>query len=147
MPYKVFVDGTVLSAADVIAISKDPLSADVATSQGTTSATYTDLATTGPAVTVTLVVGQTCTVEVVSEVTSSSSGVAGRASYAVSGAVTVAAADADSVANSLLSGLTASKQSVFTCTVAGSHTFTMKYRCNGAATGTFAQRRIYAKVH
>lgn len=147
MPYKTWTDGSVLSAADMTAITKDIVFADVATAQTTTSASYTALATTGPAVTVTMSVGQTCTVTVSADLSTSSTLTGVRASYAVSGAVTVAANDTEAAATSNVDGSTCTKPSVFTCTVAGSHTFTMQYRSNGSVTLTAAQRRITAKVH
>jgi hypothetical protein len=147
VPYKTWVDGTVLSAADMTAITKDPVEADVSTVQTTSSSTYTSLATAGPSVSVTLAVGQTCTVTVSADISVSNTAAGARASYAVSGAVTVAANDTECGASSNLDGTTCTKPSVFTCTSAGSHTFTMQYRSNGSIVGTFSSRRITAKVH
>lgn len=135
----------VLAGQDVKAsdIPGDGSFADVATEETTTSTSYTALATPGPATTVTLVAGQQCQVFIrctISEAVGSSA----RASFAVSGAVTVAAADVDG----MIIGISAVKSpgssfALFTCTVSGSHTFTMQYRQTGG-TGTYSQRRIMA---
>jgi hypothetical protein len=148
MPYTTFTSGSILTAVQMNAITVDPSSTDVTTSQTTTSATYTDLATAGPAVSsVTLVVGQVCTIWLMADAQISNTAAAARMSYAVSGAVTQAAGDVDAIATANVDASTCCKVIVFTCTVAGSHTFTCKYRSNGAATATFTNRRIVVKPH
>ena len=115
----------------------------MATSQTTTSTTYTDLATAGPAVTVTIPASGQALVTVTAGLNNSTDGVATIMSFAISGATTRAAADATSLqsqANSVdvfqisatyfVSGLTA-----------GSNTFTAKYRVAGT-TGRFVNRSI-----
>lgn len=110
--------------------------AAVATAQTTTSTSYTDLATSGPAVTLTtgtkVLVMVTCAIEN----TSSTS----LMSYAVSGATTIAAADAAALANKSANFIQATTTSLITVT-AGSNTFTAKYKVNGG-TGTFERRTI-----
>jgi hypothetical protein len=62
--------------------------------------------------------------------------------FAVSGATTIAAADADS-AN--LGGVTSYVLTSFSKIVtltAGSNTFTMRYRCNVSASGTYEYRKL-----
>ncbi len=117
-------------------------SAKVATSQTTTSTSYTDLATSGPAVTLTTgtkaLVIITCA--------SSNSGInrTSSMSYAVSGATTIAASDSVAIIhqnNSIASTLRYSSASVPTLT-AGSNTFTAKYKVN-TDTGTFSDREIF----
>ena len=72
------------------------LSADVATSEGTTSGSYTDLATAGPSISgVNLAVGQTCLVIVSAIANSGSTATTAKMGFAVSVADTVAAVDAD----------------------------------------------------
>jgi hypothetical protein len=105
--------------------------ATVATAQTTSSATYTDLATSGPAVTVTT---GTKALVIVSSAMRDTGGTnnTGYMSYAVSGATTVAATDASAIAfvsTSTTAGniFRFSAASVVTLT-AGSNTFTAKYR-------------------
>lgn len=126
-----------------------PAGASVATSQSTTSASYTDLTTPGPAVTVTIGASGMALVFVTAEMTFSASAEEklGRASVAVSGATTVAAADSASVlihqqgnSSSLLEGRETAV-TFLTGLTAGSNTFTMKYKSN-AQGGNFLNRHI-----
>lgn len=145
-----FVTGVPLTAAQLNTHLRDNLNylrssatAVVATQQSTTSATYTDLATAGPAVTITtdtqalvlLFCGQ------MNPAINSSMAM----SFAVSGATTIGATDTQAqtlqIAGSgvnigggipiLVTGLTP-----------GSHTFTSKYRSDGTASNAFKDRRI-----
>jgi hypothetical protein len=120
-------------------------SATVATSQGTTSQTFTDLATAGPAVTITT--GTKALVIVTSEMISG--GMVGCvAGYAVSGATTIAATDttsAEIVETANATGVTsrASAASRLTTLTAGSNTFTMKYHSTVVArSADFKNREI-----
>jgi hypothetical protein len=115
--------------------------ATVATSQTTTSSSYTDLATSGPAVTVTT--GTKALVIVTSDLFNSGAGNRALMGYAVSGATTTSASDTTALLN--LSGtanetMRCSAASIATLT-AGSNTFTAKYRVN-TGTGTFENRSI-----
>jgi hypothetical protein len=114
-------------------------SATVATSQGTTSTTYVDLTTAGPAVTLTT--GTRALVIISSALVNSTLGSFATASWAVSGATTLAANDnyAITMNDSLTMTLTAVK--FIDTLTAGSNTFTMKYKAS-ANTATFADRRI-----
>jgi len=124
----------------------DPVSADVATLETTTSTTYTDLPTSGPAVTLSLVSGQSCRVTIRARSYHSAGGSQGAAfSFAVSGASTLAASDANGTENDGTVGLTLMADTVFTATSTGSHTFTMKYRVVAGGTGSFVNRRIVVK--
>ena len=121
-------------------------SATVATSQTTTSGSYTDLATSGPAVTVTT--GTKALVIVSCKINVGQEGTAFM-SYAVSGATTVAGSDAvalqkqNDTTTSVEDFIRASSASLVTLT-AGSNTFTAKYRSgSGAKTATFASREIF----
>jgi len=116
--------------------------ATVATTQTTTSTSYTDLATAGPSVTMTT--GTTAFVIVTTYSYNATSGTATYMSFAVSGATTIAAGDSTSV--SLLGMKTGgqewSNSAVYPVTLtAGSNTFTSKYKTS-AGTGTFGNRSI-----
>jgi len=116
--------------------------ATVATTQTTTSTSYTDLATSGPAVTLTT--GTTAYVIVTTYSYNATSGTATYMSFAVSGATTIAAGDATAV--SLLGMKTGgqewSNSAVYPVTLtAGSNTFTAKYKTS-SGTGTFGNRSI-----
>jgi hypothetical protein len=117
-------------------------SAAVATNQSTSSTSYTDLATAGPAVTVTT---GTKALVIVSATMEPNQNNEGYMSYAVSGATTVAAADSAALlfyrntADTVTSGM--SKATSVTLT-AGSNTFTSKYRVSGG-TVYFRTRSIF----
>lgn len=134
-----FNDGTGLPSADADA-------ATVATSQGTTSTTYTDLATTGPAVTI--VVGATGLMLVgigCSQVNNIQDNI-NHMSFALSGSNTLAAADENAVAdrsNLASNGNVIGRTFLLEGLTPGSTTVTAKYKTN-ANTGTFADRKIWA---
>lgn len=118
-----------------------PASAGVATSQTTTSTSYTDLATVGPAVT--LATGNVAIVVLTAEVDTTGAGVTPRMGFAVSGATTLVASDiwglkVDAGAAALLQ---MSFLVLATGLTAGTNTFTAKYRV-GSGTGTFLNRGI-----
>lgn len=116
--------------------------AKVATSQNTTSTSYTDLATSGPAVTLTT--GTKALVIITCASANSDINRTCYMSYAVSGATTIAASDSVAAVNQN-GGQTATMRysavSVPTLT-AGSNTFTAKYQVN-AGTGSFVDREIF----
>lgn len=121
--------------------------ATVATSQTTSSTSYADLATTGPAATATIGANGLALVAItVSGGVSTATGEGWRVGFAVSGATTVAAADARSLG--VLQQDAANNQvrfsAVFLVTglTAGSNVFTLKYKALGTTTGTFADRTI-----
>jgi len=117
--------------------------ATVATTQTTTSATYTDLATAGPAVTVTT--GTKAFVITSARIAGSALGFDSYQSYAVSGATTVAASDTVAVMHGAFrvnTGMRASAGQMITGLTAGSNTFTCKYRVDSTSTGTFLDRNI-----
>ena len=114
--------------------------ATVATSQSTSSATYTDLATAGPAVTLTT--GTKVLVFTNTEVSTA----AGRyvfADFAISGATTRAASDDTCIKMGTDADSMQSRNGVanLMTVTAGSNTFTMKYRVN-AGTNSFINRTI-----
>jgi hypothetical protein len=121
----------------------EPSTATVATSQTTASTSYTDLATSGPAVTVNISSSGKALVTVTSRMTNGTLGNECYMGVAVSGATTVAASDAKALfasadatyryrtsATHLLTGLNA-----------GSNTFTAKYKAE-AGTCTIQDRDI-----
>jgi hypothetical protein len=123
---------------------RTPSSALVATPQTTTSATYTNLATTGPAVTATT---STCALVLFFAVQSVSvTNNATSTNVWVSGATTISPSDDNQA--TYLNGVTATNTigiggwAYFNTLTPGSNTFTLKYRVNGGATGTFSNRRI-----
>jgi hypothetical protein len=121
-----------------------PTTAVVATSQTTTSTSYTDLATSGPAVTATVSSSGSALIMLTAQLSNSNNNRTCWMGFAVSGATTVAAADAQSV-NFLSANANASAQFTATYLVtgltAGSNTFTAKYKAS-ANTCTFVNRSI-----
>ena len=119
-------------------------SATVATSQSTTSTTYTDLATSGPAVTITT--GTKALVIMTARVIMNTAGDTGFFAYAVSGATTIAVTDdtggrfQTDYPNGY-AGAQFSSASRLTTLTAGSNTFTMKYKTS-AGTASFQNRQI-----
>jgi hypothetical protein len=120
-----------------------PANAAVATVETTTSTVYTNLATVGPAVTVTtgtsVLLGFHCR--------QSNATLASNCwtTYAVSGATTIAAADGTALSyDSPVANSTAYHGTTFRVTglTAGSNTFTLQYRVS-AGTGTFHNRNLW----
>ena len=129
------------------AVSASPASAvaTVATSQGTTSGSYTDLTTTGPSVTLTT--GTKVLVIVSAEaVNAGSADSKAFMGYEVSGATTTAVTDdtAFQPTASATGGAPfgASRASAITVT-AGSNTFTAKYRSQFSGNSSFGNRQIF----
>jgi hypothetical protein len=121
-------------------VSITPSGANVATSETTTSASYVDLATSGPAVSVTT---GTKALVTISAYMQPSTTATLRASVAVSGATTVAAADSACIRQGQSAGLgsTNARTVLLTGLTAGSNTFTIKYKTDGG-TATFDNRGI-----
>jgi hypothetical protein len=146
---KIFVAGNVLAASDLNnGPYADAVTADVTTLQTTTSTTYTDLATVGPTAVISLVAGQQADVRIYARlIHSAGAGAASRASFAVSGASTLSALDANSMLSdaTTTAGWTCAMGTIFTATGTGSHTFTMKYKAVVSGTATFLERRIIVK--
>jgi hypothetical protein len=119
--------------------------ADVATNQTTTSTSYADLTTPGPAVSLVLASGQKAFITIGSRINHSAGGGASAvASFAVSGAATIAAADVDGYENTTTGGITMSRSTLFTAAATGTFTFTMKYKVTTSGTGSYLNRRISA---
>lgn len=131
----------VSTGANAIA-TRTPSQASVTTTQTTTSSTYTDLATVGPAVTVTC--GTIAIVLWAAAMANNVSNSETACSVAVSGASSVAASDtwqASADGNAASNYSRTSSFHVFTGLTAGSNTFTMKYR-RGSNTASFQWREI-----
>ena len=129
-----------LVPSDKTVASITTATATVATSQSTSSTSYTDLATAGPAVTLTT--GTQVLVFTNTE-TSTASGRYVFADFAISGATTRAATDDTCAKTGIDPGTTQDRVSVsnLVTVTAGSNTFTMKYRTN-AGTSSFGNRTI-----
>lgn len=118
--------------------------ATVATNETTTSTTFTDLATVGPAVTVTT--GARALVIISSESFISAGGSQSstcRTGVAVSGATSIAATDDTSVtrAGNSSDRYQMSRVALFDTLTPGSNTFTLKYRVS-TGTGEFTRRNL-----
>jgi len=119
-------------------------SATVATSQSTTSESFTDLTTAGPAVTVTT--GTKALVILTAEFYNNTGDRGAYMGFAVSGATTTAAAQEKSAGIFNGTATPAPQVSaVYSVTLtAGSNTFTAKYKRSGASgTAVFANRNIF----
>lgn len=144
----VWVVGAVLTAAQMNTYVTDdlndlhrrtnPSTQTVATSQTTTSGTFTDLATAGPAVTVTT--GTMALVALRCQMSNSGAS-ASVMGFAVSGATTVAASLEDAISNVGTNEVRIGASFLVTGLTAGSNTFTAKYMVGGG-TSTFSGRDI-----
>lgn len=141
--------GSTILASDVQAIKDDVdamVSADgdsVSASETTTSGSFTDLTTSGPAVTLTT--GTKVRVTISAALSNASAGSRAMMGVEVSGASSVSATIADSLINAGTNTVAASKTILFTGLTAGSNTFTAKYRSEGSNTATFANRGIFVE--
>lgn len=139
--YETDTDKTLLYNGSVW-VHQTPLGGHVATSQTTTSTSYTDLSTSGPAVTVNT--GTSALVTMGCAITSTDASGYTFMSYAVSGATTSSASDARALGmiHSYSGfGYRVSHTYVHTGLTAGANTFTAKYRVS-VGTGTFSDRSI-----
>jgi hypothetical protein len=119
-------------------------SATVATSESTTSTSFTDLTTAGPAVTLTT--GTSALVIVGTQVYQNTADRGAYMGFAVSGATTIAASEAQAVGIFNGTATPAPKISAaFVVTLtSGSNTFTAKYKRSGASgTAVFNDRNIF----
>lgn len=133
----------VTSAANTIA-QRTPSIARVATSQTTTSTTFVDLATAGPAV-ATLATGASAIFVVSSFTSGSTANQGGYMGCAVSGATTVAAdvTRAMRVMSGIASEISRQSYIGLLALTAGSNTFTAKYAStNAGSTATFSEREL-----
>jgi hypothetical protein len=147
MPYRTWQTNDIPSSADFNNMFANAQLADVAASQACTSTGYSDLATVGPSVTLTLAAGQQCEIKV-SSYAASGSAQDSFMGFAVSGAGTAPASDTDA-ARFNSSGVTlwqmVEKTSIYTAPASGSYTFTAKYRNSTTASYSHANRRIIVR--
>jgi hypothetical protein len=143
MPAKATAAGRWFVSTGANAIAERVISgADVATSQTTTSTSYTDLTTVGPSVTATT--GTRALVFFACAMSNSTDNAETWASVTVSGATTIAASDTWAM---MMDGIEISNQNAFgmwhyfSTLTAGSNTFKLQYKV-GSGTGTFLNRRI-----
>lgn len=118
--------------------------AEVLTGQSTTSTSFTDLTTVGPAVTVTIGSTGKAMSSLYAAFNNNTVGQESMMGLAVSGATTIAASDAYALgmyAFTASAGLRMSAIFLVTGLNAGSNTFTTKYRATGG-TATFFNRRL-----
>ena len=118
--------------------------ANVNALEGTSSGSYADLTTSGPSVTITTGTVAYVTISATSVRAAWGSGNTAFLSFAVSGATTIAADDANGTAASSPGngfGVPMSRRLKITGLTAGSNTFTLKYRVDGA-TFNFVNRSI-----
>jgi hypothetical protein len=118
-------------------------SADVSTAESTTSNTFADLATVGPAATVDVPASGKVRVVVIAEIKSSANDISNLMSFAMSGANAAAAADANAANGRSTVYSDGMRETILTGLAPGSTSFTAKYRTGGSTTtGTFTRRRI-----
>lgn len=129
----------VSTAANAIA-ARSITFGQVTTSEATTSTSFVDLTTPGPAVTVTT--GAQALVDLYAAIVNASTG-ASLMAVAVSGATTVAAVDRSSVGGQVgtPAGFRVGNLFMLTGLTPGSNTFTAKYRVT-SSTGTFSDRGL-----
>lgn len=120
---------------------------EVATSQTTTSSSYTDLSTVGPTVTVGAIYGQQAMVFTTCELDQNTTDMQASAAVEVSGASSYPAVDTRCAMtrDGMTSGNPIQMMAAYLydpLSRDGEITFTMKYRTGGSGTATFAKRRI-----
>lgn len=139
----VFAGGAPLAGDTAVALYRNRTTwaqADVATSQTTTSTTYTDLTTAGPAVTLSPGTPQDHAVTVTADMANSAAGICLVAPAIAGGA----ASDTNAASLQGTNQVTAGKRTIATNQPSGA-THTAKYRVT-SGTGTFSGRRIQAEV-
>jgi hypothetical protein len=116
------------------------------TQEATASTSYTDLATVGPAATLSLVSGQTALV-MVQAVHWNTLQDWSYVSFAVSGATTLAASDVNGSLSHAEVNYRGSSNAwtLFVASATGSHTFTAKYKCAATGSAFFFNRRILVR--
>jgi hypothetical protein len=120
-----------------------PMASTVATAQSRNVATYADLATVGPSVTV--VTGTKAVVSISAAMWNETTDSAAAASFAVSGATTISAIDDRKI---WLDGIAGSNKFHIGATYMveslnpGTNTFTMKYRSGGTTIAWFEMRHL-----
>lgn len=119
--------------------------ATVSTAQTTTSTSYTDLTTVGPSVNVTLNEARTVLVILYSALHQQGAVNPVYASFAASGATTIASSDSNSITHNGTGAAVRESAVTYHTLNAGTTTLTMKYRA-AAGTAEFFDRKIMVKV-
>lgn len=136
-PAKATASGRFFAATGANAIAERVPSANtVATSQTTTSTSYTDLATVGPTVTVTT--GTAALIILGCRISNSGANLTSM-SVDISSATTVAASDTRALQTTQIAAVRATADQIYTSLTAGSNVFRAKYKV-AAGTGTFVDR-------
>ncbi len=136
-----------LTGVQFNALFADPVSADVATLETRTSATYGDLATVGPATSaIPMVNGQTAMVFISAGAASSGNTVGAVISWSNAQQAATDANGAEIDSSGGLGSSQITQMSVFTAASTTSFTFTMKYKCINPGTANFKNRRILVKT-
>ena len=150
MPYLVASTNYVLTAADWNATHADAVqaSAGLGTVETTTSTGYTDLATAGPAVSISLVAGQQVDIRIQCRLrnVAGGSGFESRMGFAITGAGSLAASDTRAVKSQVDQHHSASFEYTYTAPATGSYTFTAKYSVS-TSTGEFESRYIKVRKY
>lgn len=129
----------VASGANAI-VERAILGGIVETSQTTTSTSYTNLATAGPAVAVTT--SGSAFIFINADVQNTLANTSSHASFEITGATTSAAIDQRSIrGESVANGAVSACRSTLNAVTPGGNTFNMQYRVS-AGTGTFQRRRM-----
>jgi hypothetical protein len=149
--FQALKDGTGLEDGAVTAdkLGLGPQIAEVETDQSTSSGSYTDLSTVGPAVTVTVPASGIVLVSWACDIQASNNASGGRVSVQLSGANTVSAVDDYAMTMLNASGANSGRQEasrthLFTGLTPGSTTFTLKYQRVGTGSANFRRRWITA---
>jgi hypothetical protein len=135
--------GTTWYGAQAVSPAPSFASAEVTTAEATSSSSYTDLTTTGPAATITVGPSGIAVVSFNAQFGTTTNMLM---SVAVSGATTTAASDNWSIVSpSIAGGPMFGRTYTFTGLNPGSTTFTAKYRTGGSS-GTFQRRTLSAEA-
>jgi hypothetical protein len=141
-PAKATTASSIFVGTGVNSIAERTLSqSSVSASESTSSTSYTDLTTTGPAATVTT--GTNAIVFITAEMSNSTVNAPARCSFDVTGATTTAANDNFSAVLISATANAHARMSVvhFISLTPGSNTFTMKYKA-ASGTATFVRRSL-----
>jgi hypothetical protein len=131
------------TATNTVAV-RSLLGATIATSETTTSTSYTDLTSVGPAVSITT--GTAAIVFLKSGIDNNTANIGTFMGFTISGASSVAANDAQAID---IAGIAAASRAriggafLVTGLSAGTNVFTAKYKVASASTGTFTQRDLF----
>lgn len=139
-PAKATTAGRIFVATGANSIAERAIETSIInTQETTTSTTFADLTTAGPAVTLTT--GTQAIIVLTANLRTTVTDAIALMAFAISGATTVAATEEDCLCNESNEIMQASMVTFPRDLTAGSNTFTAKYRVS-AGTGTFLRRRL-----